>query len=468
MKKMLMMALLAGLLLPACKIQPAAKVELPVLPVDSTQSALPKTEEWFATPVLRQLIDTALRNNPDYLGNLAALQLARADLYARKKGLLPGVEVFAGAGLRRFGEYTMDGVGNFDTNFSPNIRPDQKMSNPLPDLQLAARVSWELDLWGKLRQMRRAAAKRYLATEAGLHWQRTLLVSEVAATYYELRALHEIQRIVKRNADLQAGGLELTKIKLEAGRLNALAVQQFEAQLARTQAMYHALQGDKLRTLNQLNLQLGQVQGAPYDTAALLSDDFAPLRLAGVPAQALEQRPDVRAATLALQAAGADVEAARRAFYPQLVLGPELGFQSFNPEKWLNPASLAWNLVGGLTAPAFQQGRLKAQLASEQARQKQAFQSYRQTALRAYTEIFNGLQQDQQLQLQYEAKQRQVNSLREGIQSATELYAAGYATYVEVVLAQNNALDAEIELVQVQLARYLNRIALYRALGGGW
>jgi HAE1 family hydrophobic/amphiphilic exporter-1 len=438
------------------------------LPADTSAVEVPKASDVFQEPQLRQLIDTAVRNNPDLLGQIAVLQQARAELTARKFALLPAVDVFAGTGLRRFGEYTIDGVGNFDTNFSPNIRPDQRMSNPLPDLLLTARVSWELDIWGRLRSMRTAAAKRYLASEAGLHWQKTILASEVASAFYELKALNEIQRIVSQNATLQEAGLALVKIKLEAGRLNALAVQQFEAQLARTRSMYHALEADKLRTLNQLNFHLGKVQGVFADTSTLSTGEIKEINLKAVPASVLRTRPDVVAASMELDAAGADVRAMQAAFYPQLILGPEIGFHSFNPSKWISPASLAWNMVGGITAPVFAQRRLKADLAKSRAMQEQAFQNYRRTAIQAYTEIFNGMQQAQQIALQITEKSKEVASLKEGVKSANELFAAGYATYLEVVVAQNNVLEAEVELVQLQLARQLNTVELYRALGGGW
>ncbi|MDP2187257.1 MAG: TolC family protein [Sphingobacteriaceae bacterium] len=468
MKKLLIGVVLTAALLAGCNRSAPKTLATQGIPLDSAQVELPKVQTWFVTPALQQLIDSALQRQPDYLSNLATLQQARAELMARKYGLLPALDVFGGRGLRRFGEYTMDGVGNFDTNFSPNIRPDQRMPNPLPDYQLSARLSWELDVWGRLSSLKRAAAKRYLATEAGLHWQKTLLVAEIATTYYELRTLNEIQTIVKQNETLQLGGLNLVKIKLEAGRVTALAVQQFEAQLAETQALFHALEGDKLRAANRLNLQMGQVQG-PFSDSLLGTDlTFETLPFSTVPAKALLARPDVKAAALQLEAAGADVKAAEAAFFPQLVLGPEIGFQSFNPAQWLSPASLAWNLVGGITAPVFARGNLRADLKRAQVQQTQAFQAYRKAALTAYTELLDALQQDRQLALQLEAKQRQVSSLKEGVKSATELFAAGYATYLEVVLAQNNVLAAEIQLAQVRLQRKLNQVQLYRALGGGW
>lgn len=468
MKKSILVIVLAAAMLVGCNRTARKGMVLQSLPVDTAVVAMPSAQSLFLTPVLQQLIDSALRQQPDYLSSMAGLQQARAELLARRYGLLPSLDLFVGRGLRRFGEYTIDGVGNFDTNFSPNIRPDQRMSNPLPDLQMAARVSWELDLWGRLRGMRRAAAKRYLASEAGLHWQKTLLVTEMASTYYELKTLNEIQTIVKQNTVLQEGGLRLVNIKLEAGRVTALAVQQFEAQLAATQALFHALEGDKLRAVNRLNLQMGQVQGAMFDSLLGADLPFEAVSLTAVPAAALRERPDVKAAALQLEAAGADVKAAEAAFYPQVILSPEIGFHSFNPAEWLSPASLAWNLVGGLTAPVFARGNLKAELVRAEVQQTQAFQAYRKVALTAYTEILEALQLDKQLALQLEAKQRQVNSLQEGVKSATELFAAGYATYLEVVLAQNNVLSAEIELAQVRLQRRMNQINLYRALGGGW
>lgn len=437
------------------------------LPVDSSLQ-LPPARVFFPEQSLQALIDTAMQHNPDYLAYQQQIRVAKAQLYAAKRGLLPQLEVYLGAGNRRFGEYTMDGVGNFDTNFSPNIRPNQRMTNPLPDYQLSARTSWELDIWGRLNAMRKAAAARYLATEAGMRWKQTQLVSEVAMQYYTLRALFEIQNIVRENAILQEAGLQLVNIKLEAGRSNALAVQQFEAQMARTKALYHQIELEKINSQAILKLQLGLTQINKIDTLPLGQLDFSSRTYTAVPAAVMQQRPDIQAAQRQLEAAGADLKAMQAAFFPQLVLSSELGFQSFSAGKFLDPASLAWNLVGGITAPVFRQGQLKAGKKQAEAQRLAAFQQYRKTVLQAYTEVFQCLQLANDLDKQYAEKQKQVESLQLAVKYATELFAAGFASYLEVVIAQNDVLEAEMERVRVQLERYQNQVSLYRALGGGW
>jgi NodT family efflux transporter outer membrane factor (OMF) lipoprotein len=465
MKKLLFISI--AVLVWGCNRQQTAVLPTLSLPVDSSLQ-LPPARVFFPEKSLQALIDTAMRHNPDYLAYQQQLSIAKAQLYAAKRGLLPQLDVYVGAGNRRFGEYTMDGVGNFDTNFSPNIRRDQRMTNPLPDYQLSARASWELDIWGRLNAMRKAAAARYLATEAGIRWQQTQLVSEVAMQYYKLRALFEIQHIVSENARLQEAGLQLVNIKLEAGRSNALAVQQFEAQLARTKALYHQIEMDKINSQALLKLQLGLTELNKLDTLPLSQLDFSSRTYTAVPAAVMQQRPDIQAAQYALEAAGADLKAMQAAFFPQLVLTPEFGLQSFNAGKFLDPASLAWQLVGGITAPVFRQGQLKAGKKQAEAQRLQAFQLYRKTVLQAYTEVFQCLQLANELDKQYNEKQKQVESLQLAVKYATELFAAGFASYLEVVVAQNDVLEAEMERVRVQLERYSNQVALYRATGGGW
>ncbi|MFN3529620.1 MAG: TolC family protein [Bacteroidia bacterium] len=449
-----------------------SKQNLPIsmLPMQevATWEALPKPEVFFSDSNLQVLLQAAMRQNPDYLQMQAMVGISRATRDAATGALLPRFEIFAGAARRRFSEYSMDGVGNFDTNFSPNIRPDQRMPNPLPDYVVQARVSWELDIWGKLSAMRKAAAQRYLASEAGLAWQRTVLAADVANTYYELLAFDAMQRIIERNVEVQLDAVNLVKLQQQAGRATALAVQQTEAQWLRTKALGAQIQIQRMRTANALFLLTGSFAEVLHTTTELeVSSSNIDIPEA-IPVKWLEKRPDLKQAELELKAAGADVYAARAAFFPSVRLAPEIGQHSFNPATFFDPASLAWQAAAGLTAPVFQQRELKARLRQQEAMQVMAQQAYRKASLQAYNEVYEALFVAGRLQEALDAKAAEVASLQAGVKSSLELYTAGYATYLEVIIAQNDVLAAEMELVQVKLALLQNMVLLYRAVGGSW
>ncbi|MBA4303939.1 MAG: RND transporter [Sphingobacteriaceae bacterium] len=459
--------LLASASLTACKTKQVAVPKMPEFAkVDSVR--IPDASTFFNDQRLQQLLDQAVKHNPDYLALQAGVQSQRAELLARKNALLPNIDLFAGAGNRRFSEYSVDGVGNFDTNFSPNIRPDQRMPNPLPDYALRVQASWELDLWGRLNNMRKAAAYRYLGSESGLRWMRATLSAEVAQAYYAVLAMNEMQRIVSDNIGVQQTAVELVKLQQAAGRATALAVQQTEAQLFRTQALAAQVAADRLRASNQLQLLVGKYPQLDNDSTGLMGVIPPSMQKTGIPTAWLLQRPDLQQASLELSASGADVRSAQAAFFPRLVLTPDFGLHGFNASAFFDPASLAWQLAGGLTAPVFNQRMLKAGLMQAEARQKQALQQFTKTSLSAYNEVYEALLMADLLERNFQEKQREVNSLRQGVRTAGELFAAGYASYLEVIIAQNDVLAAEMELVRVQQARFQNTILLYKAVGGSW
>jgi multidrug efflux system outer membrane protein len=225
---------------------------------DSVTIAQIKWKDFFKDPLLVDLIDTALKNNYDLKKAVQRIEMAQAALMYRQGALLPVVTAEGSGGVRKFGEYTMDGVGNYDTNFSTNIGPDKHIDKHLQDYFLGLRSSWEIDIWGKLRKQKEAAAMRFLATEKGRQLITTSLIAQVGRLYYELLALDNELMIVRRNEELQGKAVETIKIQKEGGRANELAVRQFVAQYLNTQA----LEAQKLQQIveleNQLNALLGR------------------------------------------------------------------------------------------------------------------------------------------------------------------------------------------------------------------
>lgn len=414
------------------------------------------------------LIREALANNPDMHIAQQRVEAAGAIVRARKGALLPSLTVAAAAGQRRFGEYTMDGIGNFDTNFSENIQPDQRIPEHLPDYYLGLQSSWEIDIWQKLRYRKRAAASRFLATAKGKQWVTTSLIASVATAYYDLLALDNALVIVRENIRLQQQAVELIQIQKQAGRATELAVKQFRAQLLNTQSLEVQVQQQIIETENQVNVLLGRFAQPVQRGLPILNQQLPEEVHAGVPAEMLRHRPDVQKTELEWLASQSDVKAARAAFFPSLTITSSVGFQSFNPDVLFNPASLAYNIFGGLATPLFHGNALRAEYRMAAAYQTESFMEYRKTVLDAYREVVNGLNGIENLSRLSALKEQEVAELQAAVSASNDLFTAGFASYLEVITAQKSVLEAELALADTRRQQFFVVVGLYKALGGGW
>nr|WP_245327710.1 efflux transporter outer membrane subunit [Hymenobacter fodinae] len=436
---------------------------------DSASVAMLPWREFFGDKNLVGLIDTALQANPDLRTAIQRIEIARANLQVQRGALLPTVNGVASAGVEKFGDYTLNGIGNYDTNLSPNIEGRQRIPNPTPDFFLGLRSSWELDLWGKLRQRRQAAFLRLLATEKGRHLVETSLVAEVARLYFNLLGLDNELGVLKKNQLLQERALEIVKIQKRAGRANELAVQQFTAQLLRTRSLEAETQQRIVASENELNRLLGRYPQRIARGLPILQQPLPAQVQAGLPATMLLRRPDVQQAELEMVAARADVAAARAAFLPSLTLTPFVGVNAYRASVLFNsPGSLAYGLLAGLSAPLINRNGLKADYRRSAAEQQIAYNDYQKAVQTGFEEVTTNLRGLGNYQRVFELQQQEVEALNQAVSISDDLYKANYATYLEVVTAQRNVLDAELNLTNTRRQQFLLLIDLYRALGGGW
>ncbi len=436
--------------------------------MDSASIGGMKISEFFTDTNLVALIDTALQRNQDIAMALQRIELARADLWEREAALLPSLSGEASGGVRRYGEYTQEGVGNYDTNFSDNINPDQRMTNPLPEYFLGVRSSWEVDIWGKLRTRRRAAVLRFIASEKARQLVVTNMVAEIARLYYDLLTLDNELEIIESNRILQKAALETIVIQKQAGRANELAVRQFTAQLLNTQTRAIRIEQQIMEDENRINLLLGRYTQPITRGAPILKQELPDLIGVGVPADMLRRRPDVQQAELELRAYEADLQSARLAFLPSLNITPYLGFNAFRSSVLFNPVSIAFGLIGGLTAPIINRKPLKAGQRRAQAHATEALFNYNKTVLTAYQETALHLRTLDNMQKIALLKEIETTALQQGVSISNDLFLVGYATYLEVITAQRSVLEAELERTLIQQRQFQALVRLYRALGGGW
>ena len=466
----LLLIVLAGL---GCQPAREAGYNRPVVPdtfrfTDSTVRTHPLGKDLFLKePELVALIDEAIGNNPDILMAADRVNVARAHLRFRKGQLLPQVSADAEASAQKYGDYTMEGVGNYDTNLSPNIDDDQKVNQPVvPYFFLGLRSSWEIDLWGRLKSQRTAAMKSLLATREGHRLVITSIVAEIASRYYELKTLDAALKVIEDNIKLQESAVEIAEVQKLAGRTTELGVQQFQAQLLRTRSYYEQTRQNIVRIENEINFLAGRF---PQPVVRCSVKDTVPqVHLAGTPQQILDNRPDIRQAELELEASAADVQAAKAALLPALRLTPFAGYSTFNAPAMFDPASIAWGLVGGLSAPVLNRSEGKSRVARSKAEQQLAYHQYFRTVTSAFAEVETTLSNMQHLQGIYRLNLQENEVLQKAVTTSNELYQVGYATYLEVIAAQGNAIEAQLNALETRRNLYHALVTLYRATGGGW
>lgn len=432
---------------------------------DSSNSAKIVWREFFKDPHLQQLIDSAVNRNLDLRATLQRIEASRASLRFAKNSMLPNVNAYAAYNQRRFGLYTMDGAGNMTTP----IEGDKLVPINLPDYYLGLQTSWEVDLWGKLRSRKAAALSRYLSSVEGRNLVVTNLISDVAMSYYELLSLDIQMDIVSETIVLQENALELTIVQKESGFANKLAVEQFEAQLLNSRALQKEIGQTIVETENRINFLLGRYPGTIQRNKNVFFSTVPSVVRTGVPSDLLRYRPDVKIAEYDLMAANADVKSARAAFLPTFNITGTYGFQAYKTSLlFTSPESIAYNFLGGLTAPLINRNAIKAEFNIARSSQLEALYNYQKSLMNGYVEVYNELSNIKNLNEIYELRNRQVNLLAESIETSSELFKSRRATYLEVIVSQQNSLDAKLDLVNVKKRQFDASINLYKALGGGW
>ncbi|MGR9085859.1 MAG: TolC family protein [Gammaproteobacteria bacterium] len=421
--------------------------------------------QYFSDPLLLRLIDAAVANNIDLQVALQRIEMSRSSVKLANGALLPKVDLNLGGGVQKFGLYTMDGAGNASTEITPGrIVPEN-----LTDIFVGLQASWEVDVWGKLRNQRKSAVSSYLASMEGTHFVISNLVSDVAIYYNELLALDNELDIIRQTVRKQQEAVEVIQWQKEAGRANELAVQQFKAQLLNSQVLEATVLQSITETENKLNFLLGRFPQPVARTQNVFFEDIPKRISAGIPSQLLANRPDIREAEFQIEASRFDLKAAKAAFFPNFNITATLGFQAFNPEfLFTSPASLAYSLMGTLVAPLINMNALKARFNTAKANQLTAMYNYQNTILNAYVEVANQLSNLRNLEKIHSLKDRQNDVLKQSVEASNELYKTGRASYLEVLIAQQGALQANLELIDVIKRRRNSAINIYKALGGGW
>lgn len=431
---------------------------------DTVNSATIKWKNYFTDQYLITLIDTALVNNQDLNSTLQEIQIARNEVRARKGEYLPFAGLQGGAGLDKVGRYT--NIGALEHNI--DIRPGHEMPDPLQNYMVGAYANWEVDVWGKLHNAKRAAVSRYLASIEGKNFVVTNLIAEIANSYYELLALDNQLAIIKQNIEIQTNALEIVKLQKIAARVTELAVKRFEAQVLNTQSLQYDIQQRIVETENKINYLVGRYPQPVQRSTQTFVDIVPQVVHAGIPSQLLANRPDVKQAELNLAAAKLDVKSAKARFYPSLGISAGIGYQAFNPSYLIKPQSLLYSLAGDLAAPLINRNAIKATYFTANSKQIQALYDYERILINAYVEVSNQVSKVSNLEKSYDYKSKEVQALIQSITISNDLFTSARADYMEVLLTQRDALESRFDLIDTKLQQMNAVVNIYRALGGGW
>ena len=422
------------------------------LPTDTISMADVSWKTLFTDTYLNQYIEEGLQNNIDI--RMAIQQMSIAESYAKqgKAGYYPTLGLNATATHQEFSKNSQ-----FGSFFNGSI--DQ--------YELNANLSWEADIWGKIRSAKRASDASYLQSVAAHKAVKTRLVASIATVYYQLLALDAQLEVTNQSIVTREKSVETITALKNAGQVNQVAVDQSIAQFNSANALRVDIQTAIFVTENTFNLLLGK-PGSPIERTVLDDQKLDTDMKTGVPSLLLRNRPDVMAAEFGLRNAFELTNVAKSQFYPSLTITASGGFQSLDLKDWISANSLFANIIGGLAQPILNKRNIRTQHEVSIAQQEQALLNFEKTLLIAGSEVSNTLYKYDAEKQKITFRENEVVALRKAEVNSEELLNYGYGTYLDLLTARAAALNSELSVVESKLQQLLNVVDLYAALGGGW
>ena len=419
---------------------------------------------FYNDPFLMELIQQTMSGNQELKILGEEIRIACNEAYARSGEYRPFVTLGAGAGYEKAGEHTREGA----VESQLDVAEGRGFPDPLGDFLVAGNLSWEIDIWNRLRNSQRSAAMQYLGSQEGRNYIVTRVVSEVAENYYELLSLDNRLDILQRTIEIQQDSLKVAQGKKKAGRGTELAVQRFLAEVQKNRSERSLIQQEIVETENRINFLAGRYP----QPVQRISTDFIELNLgilsSGVPSELLQNRADIRSAERIVEAAGLNLEVARARFYPNLSLRAGLGWNAFRTGfLFRTPESLIYGLAGDIVGPLINKRAIEAEYRTANAEQLQAIYDYQKTVLEAHIEVVNFMSKVENFRRSIDLKKKQLDALEASVEVASRLFKNARAEYVEVLLAQREMMEARMLLIDTKREQLEAVVNAYQALGGG-
>ncbi|MEE4216646.1 MAG: efflux transporter outer membrane subunit [Xanthomonadales bacterium] len=451
-------ALLAATALAACSMGPDYERPEVAIPgawqgSDVAGPSFARLDWWqvFEDDRLIELIETALRNNYELSIALARIEEARASLGFVRADQFPGLDGTAGAGRGN----TIQGAG------APGSINESFV--------LAASLSFEIDLWGKLRRSTESARATLLATIEARNVVMTTLVADVASVYLLLLDLDQRVAIAERTMVTRQDSLDIIQARFDKGTVPLLDVNQAQIELADAVASLASLERERDQAENALSVLLGQHPGSLARSEMALAETLnIPDIPVGLPSELLERRPDVRGAEQELAAQTAKIGVAEALRFPSLSLTGSLGLASGELDNFISSDNKAWGVSADLLGPIFDAGRGKSRVEAERARTEQLLASYQLTILRAFQEVEDSLVAIHTYKREADAREAQVTAARSATRLSRARYDGGVTSYLEVLESERSLFRAELQALSSRREQVVSIVTLYKALGGGW
>lgn len=426
---------------------------------DTTSIADLEWKNFFTEKDIIQLIDSAVTRNNDLQIATKNIEIAQYKFTQSKWGNVPQVNLNVSASTSN----------PSDNSFTGKNLGQALGQNHIDDYSAGATLSWEADIWGKIKNQKKGAFAGYLQSEEVKKALQTTIVANVSKGYYNLLMLDAQLEIAKQNYKLNDSTTNIIKLKYDAGQVTSLAIQQSEAQKLVSAQLIPQLEQNIAIQENALSVLTGSFPNSKTRTTRLSVIEVKNNNAIGIPSSLVSRRPDVKSAELALKIANANVGITKADLYPALKITAQGGVNSFETSNWFNiPASLFGTVAGGLTQPLLNNKKVRTQYNIAVAEREKAVLSFRQSVLVAVSEVSDALVKVEKLQQQESFLKERVKTLQQAIKNANLLFKNGMAEYLEVLSAQANLLQSELELANIKREQLTANTELYRALGGGW
>lgn len=424
------------------------------LPMDTVSMAEMTLEEFFEDSVLLDLIRVGLQRNYSLGRAYKSIEMANAFYQQGRSAYYPTLSVSPQI------SYT---VNSKNSQFGAIEGASRLMQN----YRLGIDASWEADIWGKLKSQERMAFEDLQSAQVGLQVMQTELIAQVASLYYQLVALDARRHIALRTIDNRRASVETIESLKNAGMVTEVAVQQNVAQLHSTEALLIEIEENIYLLENTLNALLARPY-EPIERVAWSEVSMPDYFTVGLPAQLLENRPDLRQAVHQIRGDFEQINVAKTFFYPALRLNAGTGLESVKLAKFFNPASLFANIAAGLTQPVLDRRQNKTQLEVAQLQFEQSMLGYEELYINAVKEVTDALTLAEKADEKLLVQQRELSALSNALDYSEELLNNGLADYLEVLIAQQQVLVTELGMVDARLQRISAVVSLYKSLGGGW
>ncbi len=426
---------------------------------DTTSIGDLEWKNFFTEKDVIKLIDSAVIRNNDLQIATKNIEIAQYRFTQSKWNNVPQVNLGVSASSNN----------PSDNSFTGKNLGQALGQNHINDFTAGATLSWEADIWGKIKNQKKGAFAEYLQSAEVKKALQTTIVADVSKGYYNLLMLDAQLDIARQTLKLNDSTTKIIKLKYDAGQVTSLAIQQSEAQKLNSAQLIPLLEQNIAIQENALSVLTGSFPDSKERTIRLSSIVIKDNAAVGIPSSLVSRRPDVKAAELDLKIANANVGITKADLYPALRITAQGGVNSFETSNWFNiPASLFGTVAGGLTQPLLNNKKLKTEYNIAVAEREKAVIYFRQTVLVAVSEVANALVEVDKLQQQEAFLQERVKTLQQAIKNANLLFKNGMAEYLEVLTAQATLLQSELELADIKRAQLSANTELYRALGGGW